>query len=43
MSEQVPEELPPFGHEVELLEFDETVPPRPEEEVADAVREDGPA
>lgn len=24
--------------EIELLEFDETVPPRPEEEVADAAR-----
>ena len=25
-------------HELEVLEYDETVPPRPEEEVADAAR-----
>jgi hypothetical protein len=45
MSEQLPDDVPvaAVGHEVELLEFDETVPPRPEEEVADAAREDGPA
>jgi hypothetical protein len=24
--------------EIELLEFDETIPPRPEEEIADAAR-----
>lgn len=29
------------GHEVPLLEYDETVPPRPEEEVADAGRDGG--
>lgn len=32
---------PPLEHpelEIEILEFDETVPPRPEEEVADAGR-----
>ena len=28
----------PVGHEVPELEFDETVPPRPEEEVADVAR-----
>jgi hypothetical protein len=26
------------GHEVPELEYDETVPPRPEEEIADAAR-----
>lgn len=33
MSEQLPD------HELEVLEDDETVPPRPEEAVADAERE----
>ena len=28
----------PVGHEVPELEFDETVPPRPEEEIADVAR-----
>ena len=28
----------PADHEVPVLEFDETVPPRPEEEVADVAR-----
>ena len=28
----------PHLHEVPELEFDETVPPRPEEEIADAAR-----
>jgi len=28
----------PPGHEVPELEYDETVPPRPEEEIADAAR-----
>ncbi len=36
MSENLPEEHPEL--EIELLEFDETVPPRPEEEVADVAR-----
>jgi hypothetical protein len=26
-------------HELELLEDDETIPPRPEEDIADAVRD----
>ncbi|MBK5249003.1 MAG: hypothetical protein JJE50_06160 [Actinomycetales bacterium] len=39
MSTNIPEEgVAPRGHEVELLEFDETIPPRPEEEIADAGR-----
>jgi hypothetical protein len=36
MSQSVPEQHPEL--EIELLEFDETVPPRPEEDVADAGR-----
>jgi hypothetical protein len=28
----------PVGHEVPALEYDETVAPRPEEEIADAAR-----
>lgn len=28
----------PVGHEVPELEYDETVPPRPEEEIADVAR-----
>lgn len=36
MSEHAPEPHPEL--EIELLEFDETVPPRPEEEVADVGR-----
>ncbi|WP_449385218.1 hypothetical protein [Cellulomonas soli] len=28
----------PGDHEVPLLEYDETIPPRPEEEVADVAR-----
>lgn len=36
MSETAPEQHPEL--EIELLEFDETIPPRPEEEVADAGR-----
>jgi hypothetical protein len=28
----------PPGHEVPELEYDETVPPRPEEEIADVAR-----
>ena len=36
MSEPTAEEHPEL--EIEILEFDETVPPRPEEEVADAGR-----
>lgn len=28
----------PADHEVPVLEFDETIPPRPEEEVADVAR-----
>lgn len=28
----------PAGHDVPELEFDETVPPRPEEEIADVAR-----
>jgi len=28
----------PVGHEVPELEYDESVPPRPEEEIADAAR-----
>ena len=34
---------PTVGHEIPELEYDETVPPRPEEEVADAAREEDPA
>lgn len=30
--------VPGEDHEVTLLEFDETIPPRPEEEFADASR-----
>lgn len=39
--EENAEELVPEPHpelEIELLEYDETIPPRPEEEVADAGR-----
>ncbi len=35
---QDPEAAPDRFDEIGLLEFDETVPPRPEEEVADAAR-----
>lgn len=37
MTEQQPEEQP--DHELEVLEEDETVPPRPEEVIADATRQ----
>lgn len=33
-----PDTLPGASEEVELLELDETVPPRPEEEIADIAR-----
>lgn len=36
MSENTPEQH--LELEIELLEFDETIPPRPEEEVADVGR-----
>ena len=35
---QDPDAAPDRFDEIGLLEFDETVPPRPEEEVADAAR-----
>jgi len=35
---QDPDAAPDRFDEVELLEFDETIPPRPEEEAADAAR-----
>lgn len=35
---QDPDAAPDQFDEIGLLEFDETVPPRPEEEVADAAR-----
>lgn len=35
---QNPDAAPAGYQEVELLEFDETVPPRPEEDIADAAR-----
>ncbi|MGV8977472.1 MAG: hypothetical protein ACOH17_05460 [Cellulomonas sp.] len=35
---QEPDAAPARFDEIGLLEFDETVPPRPEEEVADAAR-----
>ena len=31
-------DLPPHADEIPLLEEDETIPPRPEEEVADVAR-----
>ncbi|WP_268958171.1 hypothetical protein [Occultella glacieicola] len=34
------DDAPPGAHEIHLLEADETIPPRPEEEVADAARSD---
>lgn len=34
--DELPEQHPEL--EIELLEYDETIPPRPEEEVADAGR-----
>jgi hypothetical protein len=36
----VPDTAGQPDHEIEGLEYDPTVPPRPEEEVADAGRED---
>lgn len=36
--DEVPEGVDAREHELEVLEYDETVPPRPEEEVADAAR-----
>lgn len=33
-----PDTIPGASEEVELLEVDETVPPRPEEEIADVAR-----
>jgi hypothetical protein len=33
-----PDAAPAHVDEIELLEFDETIPPRPEEDVADAAR-----
>jgi hypothetical protein len=35
-------EQPPHADDVPTLEPDETIPPRPEEEIADADREDRP-
>lgn len=37
-SPQNPDATPAGFQEVELLEFDENVPPRPEEDIADAAR-----
>jgi hypothetical protein len=37
MTQQPGQDLP--DHELEVLEDDETVPPRPEEVIADAARE----
>ncbi|WP_268958100.1 hypothetical protein [Occultella kanbiaonis] len=34
------DDAPVGAHEIHLLEADETIPPRPEEEVADAARSD---
>ena len=35
---EVPEGAETRPHDIEVLEFDETIPPRPEETVADAAR-----
>lgn len=35
---QDPDAAPDHRDEIDLLEFDETIPPRPEEEVADVAR-----